>query len=176
MKEFSGSILPDFLSYEWVYFQIHILHPSLSNVKKATGHILPDSIIHLSDNFTLHRVNCNAVSIPGFMKGVSLSLAIKTMKKWGLISPLFLRGKNLSTASIHLLSVYQPENRAPTSLSLVKMDKTDNRELNDNRHQILTPEVLDNRVNGGKSLAGCGGGQWESWTWSNEIVYNKKPY
>ena len=127
--------------------------------EKATGHILPDSIIHLSDNFTLHRVNCNAVSIPGFMKGVSLSLAIKTMKKWELISPLFLRGKNLSTASIHLLSVYQPENRAPTSLSLVKMDKTDNRELNDNRHQILTPEVLDNRVNRGKSLAGCGGGQ-----------------
>ena len=98
----------------------------------------PDCIIHLSDNLTLHRVNCDTISIPGVITVIII----------------LMRG-NLSTASIHLLSVYQPENRAPTSLSLKKMGESDKQQLE--RWIILTPEVFDDGVNGGKSLARRGG-------------------
>ena len=68
----------------------------------------------------------------------------------------------LSTASIHLLSVYHPENNAPTSLSL-KGSKYKAvgilKHITQNHNR--PPHVLDDRVNGGKALDG-GGGKGES--------------
>ena len=64
---------------------------------------------------------------------------------------LSIRGKlYLSMASIHLRSVYHPENNAPTSLSLKSRLAAKNVILKYiRRNHNWAPHVLDDRVNGG---------------------------
>ena len=68
---------------------------------------------------------------------------------------LSIRGKlYLSTASIHLRSVYHPENNAPTSLSLngnciEDLQQVQSSQYSKTHKPNWPPHVLDDRVNGG---------------------------
>ena len=85
--------LPAFIIHIWqsnerIFWQYLAWLPELTSCRhityfceiKATRHIPPDCIIYLSDNFTLHRVNCDTISVPEVIKGVSLNPALTTVK------------------------------------------------------------------------------------------------